>query len=155
LKIILKASEFNTVQKAIQKIYETKTEQTSQIFSMNSNNQRGRGRGNYNNNFQNTNSNRHRPNNDYNRREHYSNNNYRRGNNWGNSNFRGNPRGNYHNNRRNNYNYRNGQTVFYAQAENGSVPQHIVVGGNQAIAHAQQQPQVQPNVHQCATVNRR
>lgn len=157
LKIILKASEFETVQKAIQKINETKTEPTSQIFSMHSNNQRGQGRQNYNN-FQNTNSNRYRPNNDYNRRENFSNNNYRRGNHRGNSNFRGNPRGNYHNNRRNNFNTRTGHSVFYTQSENGPVPQHIVVGGNQAnptIAHAHQLPQGQPNGHQCATTNRR
>lgn len=156
LKIILKANEFNTIQKAIQKINETKTDQTSQVFSIQSNHQRGRGRKNYNN-FQNNNPNRYRSNNDYNRRDNYSNNFYRRGNFRGNSNYRGNSRGNYHHIRRDNFNNQNrtGHNVFYTQAENGPVPQHIVVGGNQAIAHAQQQQQVQPNVHQCSTVNRR
>lgn len=155
IKIILKASEFNSVQKAIQKINETQPEQF-QILSFNT---RGRGRGNFRNNAQYSSypRNRSAPNNDFNRSHgnNYQNPN-RRGNGRGHNNYRGNFRGNYHNRGRNSYypsnnsnQHRNGHghNVFYAQAENCPVPQQMVVGGvvsNQpqtAQMHHQQQNQ--------------
>ncbi|XP_062704193.1 uncharacterized protein LOC134286577 [Aedes albopictus] len=48
--------------------------------------------------------------------------------------------------------------VFYTQAENGPVPQQLIVGGvppNQIPQTVPLNPNQQQNVHQCATVNRR
>lgn len=145
VKIILKANEFDTIQKAIQKINETSTtEKTSQIFNVQSNYQRGRGRRNFRNNYQNNGSSRYysNQNNDYNQRGNYSHNNNRRGSNRGHYNFRGNFRGNYQNGR-NNYNdinqQRNGHSVFYAQ-ENP----FIQVAPNHNVEQQNHSPQQNP-----------
>lgn len=55
IKIILKASEFNSIQKAIQKINETQTTEPSQVLT------RGRSRAGYRNNPQSSNFARNRP----------------------------------------------------------------------------------------------
>lgn len=156
IKIILKASEFNSVQKAIQKINETQTSEQSQVFSFNT---RGRGRGNIRNNTQYSNYSRNRSatNDNFNRSFGYQNQN-RRGR--GHNSYRGNFRGNYHSRGRNpsysqNFsNRRNGpnHNVFYAQAENGPVPQQMVVGG---VPSNQIQPQTNHQQNQCALINRR
>lgn len=160
LKIILKANEFTSIQKAIQKINESQPEQTAQIFNYKTQNHRGRGRGNYSNNSQ-----RGQYRNNYAQNSYYQNRN-NQNQNFGNNNRRhtnrGNYRGNYHNNGRNNYNNnqnRTGQNVFYAQAENCPVPQQIVVGGNTPNAPHQilcnTQPNQPQNTQQCAMINRR
>lgn len=161
LKIILKANEFDSIQKAIQKINESQIEQ-SQVFSLQA---RGRGRGRFGGNSQTSNFSHSRSysNNDLNRpyRNYYQNQN-RRGNGRGQNYFRGNFRGNRgrnHSHSSNFSNHRSGpnHNVFYAQAENGPVPQQMVVGGivsNQPQT-TQPQPNQQQHVHQCATVNRR
>lgn len=167
LKIILKANEFGTIQKAIQKINETQPVQTAQIFTYKTQNSRGRGRGNYANNFQSPNnrSGYFQNNRSYQGNNYFQNSNNTRGNNRGQYNHRGYYRGNYTNNGRNhksNYNQNRagqGHNVFYAQAENCPVPQQIVVGGSPPNVPQQFSSNVQPhqpqNAHQCAILNRK
>lgn len=148
LKIILKANEFDSIQKAIKKINESQSEQ-SQVFSFQS---RGRGRGN---NSQTSNFYRSRsyPNNDSNRpyRNYYQNQN-RRGNGRGQNNFRGNFRGNrgrnpsYTTNNSNQHRTGHGHNVFYSQSENGPVPQQMIVGG--IVSNQPQTTQMQPSPQQ-------
>lgn len=155
LKIILRASEFDSIQTAIQKIHESQPE-PPRILSFHS---RGHGRASFGNNSQPSNFSRNRfvSNNDSNRHYgNYSQNHSRRGNGRRN-NYRGTFRGNYQNRGRSTYysstssdqhRLRPGHNVFYAQTENCPVPQQIVVGGiasNQS--QTPQQQQNHPQVH--------
>jgi hypothetical protein len=157
LKTILKARDFETIQKAVQKINEVNAEPSTQILYVQ--HHRRRGRQNYGSNSQN-NYNRNYGNNNrgfgYNNRP---NSNYR-GNARGNPNFRGNSRGNYQNGR-NFYNQnqnRNGHNVFYAQGnpQQEQLP-NVVTGQQRQIQmtpqqHSTQVPQQPPQQHFLGTI---
>lgn len=155
LKLILKANEFTSIQKAIQKINESQLEQTAQIFNYKTQYNRGRGRGNFNNNSQRG---QYRNNRDNAQNSYYPN----RNNNSQNQNFRNHDRqynnrgnfsqnrprfGNYQNNFQqtgnSNYQNRNRPNVYYLAPENQLVPQQVPVGGQQ-ITQTQNTNQQQP-----------